>query len=131
MLQNPRPEAAVGLLAGGNGRLAVVGGVAAVGGVGAVALGAAGAGAAHLTEEREVVLVFAGVVLVIRADVAGLLGALLFFVIGLEDGALDHLAAGRVDRVGDVGVQLGAAVGVADGPVLVELGTALVAVPGA
>src|SRR5262249_21326153 len=43
---------------------------------------------------------------------------------------LDDLAAGGVDRVGDVGVQLGAAVGVAGGPVLVELVPALVTVAG-
>src|SRR5262249_13657748 len=71
-------------------------------------------------------LVFA-VEVVVRANVAGQLGAFLLFLERLQHGGLDHLAAGGVDRVGDVGVQLGAAVGVARRPVLVELAAALVA----
>src|SRR5579859_1447411 len=58
---------------------------------------------------------------VVSADVAGLLGAFALGVIGLEHGGLNDLAAGGVDRVRDVGVQLDAAVGVAGGAVLVEL----------
>src|SRR5262249_10480457 len=45
----------------------------------------------------------------------------------LEHSALDDLAAGGVDRVGDVGVELDPAVGVAGRPVLVELAATLVA----
>src|SRR5204863_4426804 len=48
---------------------------------------------------------------------------------GLDHRTLDHLAAGRVDRVGDVRVQLGPAVGVTHRPVLVELVAATVAEP--
>ena len=47
-----------------------------------------------------------------------------------EHGRLDDFAAGGVDGVGDVGVELGPAVGVAGGPVLVELAAALVAEAG-
>src|SRR5205085_1381454 len=106
--------------------LGVVGGAGGVGAVGAVAL-LAGVHLGHHGGVAVGVEVLAGVVLVVGADVAGLLGALALFVVGLEHGALNHLAAGRVDRVGDVGMQLGPAVGVAGGAILVELAAALVA----
>ena len=66
---------------------------------------------------------------VVARDVARELGALELVGVRGEHGALDLLPAHRVDRVGDVGVQLGAAVGVADGAVLVEAAAALVAEP--
>src|SRR5262249_11389319 len=68
------------------------------------------------------------VVVIVIADVARLLRPFPFLLVGLEDGGLDHLAAGGVDRVSDVGVQLGPAVGIAGGAILVELAAALVAV---
>ena len=67
----------------------------------------------HARVARAVVVVIAAVVVVVGADVAGLLRPFAFLLIGLDDRALDDLAAGGVDRVGDVGVQLGPAVGVA------------------
>ena len=69
----------------------------------------------------------AAVEVVVPRDVARELGALELVGVGGEHGALDLLAAHRVDRVGDVGVELGAAVGVADRAVLVEPAAALVA----
>ncbi len=41
---------------------------------------------------------------------------------------LDHLAECGVDRMGDIGVELGPAIGVADSAILVELVSALIAV---
>src|SRR5262249_26691623 len=85
-------------------------------------VGPAAAGVQLADQLREGPLVLVVVVVVVGADVAGLLGPLLLLVEGLEHGGLDHLAAAGVDWVGDVGVQLGPAVGVAGRPVLVELG---------
>src|SRR5262249_59388529 len=68
-------------------------------------------------------------VLSVARHVPWLLGALLLVLVGLDHGALDHFAAGGVDRVSNVGVELGAAVGVARGPVFVEPAAALVAEP--
>src|SRR5438046_2855823 len=50
-------------------------------------------------ELREALLVIAGIVFIVVRSVAGLLGALAFFLVGLEHGALDDLAAGGVDRM--------------------------------
>src|SRR5207247_9590014 len=71
-----------------------------------------------------------GVVLVVGADVAGLLGAFAFFLVGLDDGGLDDFAASGVDGMSDVGVELGPAVGAAGGTVFVEAAAALVAETG-
>src|SRR5947207_1305017 len=79
----------------------------------------------HLSVARRLVV---AVVVVVGADVAGLLGAFLLGVESLQDGALNDLAARRVDRVSDVGVKLDAAVGVSGGAILVELAATLVAV---
>src|SRR5437762_3626368 len=68
--------------------------------------------------------------IVVRRDVARLLGPFSLLLIGLEDGGLYHFAAGRIDRMGDIGMKLGPAVGVASGPILVELMAALIAVAG-
>ncbi len=70
-------------------------------------------------------------VIVVRAQVPGFLRAHQFHVVGLDHSPLDQFAAVGIDRVRDVGVELGAAVGVLRGPLLVELGAALVAVQGA
>src|SRR5260370_19106258 len=75
--------------------------------------------------------VFAGVVLIVAGDVTRLLGAFLFLLESADDGGLDDFAAGRVDGVGDVGMEFGPAIGVAGGPILVEPAAALVAEAGA
>src|SRR5437899_10506243 len=67
---------------------------------------------------------------IVRRDVAWLLGPFSLLLIGLEDGGLHYFASGRVDRMGDIGMELGPAVGVASGPILVELMAALIAVAG-
>src|SRR2546430_8135965 len=67
---------------------------------------------------------------IVRRDVAWLLGPFSLLLIGLEDGGLHYFAAGRINRVGDIGMELGPAVGVASGPILVELMAALIAVAG-
>src|SRR5262249_12045292 len=72
--------------------------------------------------------VIIAVEVVVRKDVAGLLTALALFLVGLDNGRLDHFAAGGVDRMRDVGMQLDAAVGVAGGPILIELAAALIAI---
>src|SRR5437867_4454477 len=55
-------------------------------------------GAGHLPDDvRETVLVVAGVVLVVGADVAGLLGPLFFLLVRLQHRRLDDLAAGGVN----------------------------------
>src|SRR5262249_17897444 len=45
-----------------------------------------------------------------------------------DDGTLDYFAAAGIDGMSNIGVQLDPAVGVAGGPVLIELATALIAV---
>src|SRR5262249_55504842 len=67
---------------------------------------------AHDGAERIYIVI---VVVVIAAHIAGLLRAFLFLLIGTQHGRLNHFAARRVDGVGDVGVQLDAAIGVAHG----------------
>src|SRR5262249_23662517 len=129
-LHDPGAEAAGAVF--GARRLLVAGAAqvgTAWGGVRAVGAQVA---ATHLADHAAVAgrLVEVAVVVVVGADVARLLGAFLLFLVSANDGALDHLARGGVDRVGDVGVELGAAIGVADGAVLVELVTARVAVTG-
>src|SRR5207253_1762122 len=87
---------------------------------------------AHLADDLAVARRRAFVVaveVVVGADVARLLGALALGVVGLQHGALDDLAAGGVDGVRDVGVELHPAIGVAGGAVLVELRATLVAEP--
>src|SRR6516164_2385893 len=124
-LQNARAEAAFAglrVLAGG-----VVAARLAVRGVRAVALLAAVQLADHVAQ---VVFVIAAVVVVVAADVAGLLGAFAFFLVRPDDRGLDDLAAAGIDRVSDVGVELGPAVGAAGGAVLIEAATALIAVAG-
>src|SRR5262249_22312639 len=122
VLEDAGAEAALLLLvAGGDGGLGVV--AVAVGAARAVAVRRVGPEAlaglgGQAGNDRGVALVALGVVVVVGADVAGLLGALALLVVGLQDGGLDDLAAGGVDRVGDVGVELGPAVGVPGGPVL-------------
>ena len=69
-----------------------------------------------------------------RGDVAGLLRALEFIVEGIDHLALDRIAAGGVDGVGDVGVELEAAVAgvlVAEVAVLIEMMAAIIAELGA
>ena len=102
-----------------------MGATRAVPGVGAVAR----TGGRHLAARGRDGLLIVGVEVVVGADVAGLLGPLALVLVRLDHRRLDHLAAGRVDRVGDVRVQLGPAVGVAHRPVLVELVAATVAEP--
>src|SRR5262245_26524536 len=75
-------------------------------------------------------LVVVAVIIVVGADVARQLGPFLLFLEGFQDGALDDLAASRVDRMRDVGVELDAPVHVAGGAVLIELRAAVVAEPG-
>src|ERR1700687_6005496 len=71
-------------------------------------------------------IIVLGLKVFVIADVARLLGAFALLLERLEHRALDDLAAGRVDRMSDVGVARGAVVGVARRPVLVEFPTTLV-----
>src|SRR5437660_971894 len=79
---------------------------------------------------RQAALEVAGVEVIVVAHVARLLGPLAFFLVGFEHSALDDLPAGGVDRMGDVGMKLGASIGVTSRPILIELGAALVAKAG-
>ncbi len=62
--------------------------------------------------------------------VAGLLGVFQLRMVREDHCLLDQLAESGVDRMGGVGVELGAAIGIADGALLVELVSAVVAVAG-
>ncbi len=87
---------------------------------------------AHLGDHRSIAhrhIVTIEVVLVVGADVARLLGPLPLFHEGLDHGTLNLFACHGVDRVGDVGVQLGPPIVIPHGAVLIELGAALVAEP--
>src|SRR5262249_27146252 len=66
---------------------------------------------------------------IVTGDVARELSAFELVGVGRQDGRLDLFPAHRVDWVRDVGVQLGSAVGIADGAVLIQAATALVAEP--
>src|SRR5216683_4556365 len=79
---------------------------------------------------RQAPVEVAGVEVIVVAHVARLLGPFAFVVVGFEHGALDDLPAGGVDRMRDVGMKLGASIGVTSGPILIELGAALVAKAG-
>jgi hypothetical protein len=68
-----------------------------------------------------------GVDLIVARDVAGHFRPFELVGVSFEDGGLDFFASARVDRVGDVGVELGSPVGVADRSIFVESGAALVA----
>src|SRR5262245_7335645 len=85
----------------------------------------------HAGVARRVVIDVAAVVVVVGADVTGHLGPLALVGVRLDDGHLHDFAAGAVDRVGDVGVELGPAVVIAGGAVLVQVVAAAVAVAGA
>src|SRR6516164_9219908 len=125
---DPGPEAVGGLF--GACRLLLAAQVrAARGGMGAV-WAIAGLAAGHLADDADVAVVEVGIVVVVGADVARHLGFFALVVIGLQHGGLDHFAAGGVDRVSDIGVELGPAVSVADGAVFIKLVSALVAVAG-
>src|SRR5262245_45905142 len=80
---------------------------------------------------RALVVEVAAVVIVVGADVAGHLRPFPLIRVRLDDCRLHDLAAGAVDRVGDVRVELGPAVMIAWGPVLVQVVAAAIAVPGA
>jgi hypothetical protein len=67
---------------------------------------------------------------IVVAHVPGLLGALSFFAIRFQDRALNNFPACGVDRVGNVGMELGAALGITKGPILVQSLAALVAKAG-
>src|SRR5262249_15720916 len=125
-LQNPRAEAFGRLVFAGGHSMVHVRSARCVGAVRAVAC-APVRGLQLADDVREAGVIFT-IRIVIRADVAGLTRAYLFFLERLDDGALDHFAAAGIDRGRDVRVQLDAAVGVARGAVLVELAAALVAV---
>src|SRR5262249_28619311 len=81
----------------------------------------------HVRKARVVV----AVEVVVGADVARLARSLLLYLERLDDGGLDHFAASGVDWMGNVGVQLDPAVGVAGSAILVELAATLVAEAGA
>ncbi len=72
-------------------------------------------------------LEFVGLVVVVTRYVARHLGALEFLGVGGKHGGLDLLPAHGIDGMGDVGVELGPPVGVAECAVLVEPAAALVA----
>ena len=80
----------------------------------------------RLTQRGEVVFA----VVVVGAAIARFLRAHHFVLVSLEHFPLNQLAAIRVDRMGDIGVELGAPLVVLDRPIFVELGAALVAVQG-
>src|SRR5271165_1545177 len=65
-------------------------------------------------------------VFIIPRDIAGHLRALELFRVRCQDGRLDLLTAHRVDRMSDVGMQLGSPVGVAQRAVFVESASALI-----
>jgi len=69
--------------------------------------------------------------IVVAGDVARLFGSLDFGLKFLDHVVLDHLATRRVDWMGDVGVQLGATIGVSRHPIGGERRAALIAVLGA
>src|SRR5262249_36763123 len=118
LLENPGAEVAgVLVLAAGEGArrflaAAVSGPVCATRAVSRVCsvVVAAVAGVQFPDHLAVALLVVAIIVIVVGAYIAGLFGALAFLLIGAYDGALHHFAAGGVDGMGDVGVQLGAAV---------------------
>src|SRR5260221_2196491 len=129
VLQNARAEIALGvlrrlgsILLGGSVRRA-----SAVRVVGAVAFRRL-AGRGHLRHDLRVALdIVLGVVIVITAHVAGLLRTHSLFLERLDDRALDILAASGIDRMRNVRVQLGSAIGIANRAVLVEARAALIA----
>src|SRR5262249_42439518 len=123
----PGPELVRSLAGGGALVLLAQVGAAAVGAVAAVGPEVALAGD-HPGVARALEVAVAAVVVVVGADVAGELGPLPLVVVRLDDRLLHHLPAGAVDRVGDVGVEFGPAVVVAGGPVLVQVGAAVVAI---
>ena len=67
---------------------------------------------------------------VVSRDVAGKLRPLEFGMEFANHAVLNHLAAARVDRVRDIGIELGPAVLVLDGPIFLEPQSALVAKAG-
>src|SRR5688572_24507956 len=81
----------------------------------------------QFTDQCAIALFVIGIVIVIARHIARLLGPFFFFLVGLQDGALHELTAAGVDGMSDVGVQLGPAIGVAHGAILIELRAALVA----
>ncbi len=68
--------------------------------------------------------------IIVARDATVILGPFRLFLKGLEYRSLDHLATGRIGGMRDVGIQLGAAIGIAGGPVLIKALSALVAKAG-
>ena len=66
-----------------------------------------------------------GIVIIVAANVAGKLGFFFLFEIRANDRVLNEFSRSTVDRVGNVGVELGAA-----GPIFIEAVTALITEPG-
>lgn len=77
----------------------------------------------------EVVIEIGHVEVVIGADVAGQLGAFFLLVVSLDDSRLDKLTGPRINRMGDVRMELGTPLGVARCPFLIQMVTAAVAEP--
>lgn len=77
--------------------------------------------------DRHGVVPVAVIKIVVSADITRQFGAFQFVGISREDGGLKHFTAGGVNRVSNVGVQLGAAFSIADGASFVESATTLVA----
>jgi len=84
----------------------------------------------HARIARAFVIEIAAIVIVVRADVTGHLGAFALVLVRLDDRHLHDFAAGAVDWMRDVGVQLRSAVVIARGTVLVEMRAARVAKAG-
>ena len=55
------------------------------------------------------------VIFIVAGDISRLLGPLELGTVLGDDAVLNHLAALRIDRVSDIGIQLGAAFGIAEG----------------
>ena len=73
---------------------------------------------------------FAGIQLIVSADIARLLGLVHFVMEGMDDTALNELTSLGIDGMGYIGMKFGTAMIVARGAIFMEAETALVAEAG-
>jgi|SRR6516165_4737854 len=81
-------------------------------------------------EVREAVFVISRIRFIVSTNIAGEFGPFFFYQVRFQDGTLNFLPAIRIDRVCNIGMKFGPAIRVANGPVLVELASTLVAKAG-